>query len=649
MRPEHIDRLTTLSRPAVSADGWVVVAATRPDFTSDSYVGQLWKVYPDGSPARRITRGFHDSAPRLSPDGRLIAFLRGTPGEPPQLAVVPSDGGEPAVITDRKLGVGEFAWAGNDKLVFVSQVPEEGRYGTLEGVGAGAEDPRRLKVLTYMLNGEGWTIDKRKHLFVVDVPDPNAEPPIAPVGRAVDKDAPKPSLVPEAKQLTSDDADYGMPAPAGDKVIATRQDGVAPVAPRTELVAVPLAGGEPVKLLEGVYDAYSPVVLGEDVLFIGVPVKNEMFYPFGADGAVYKVGIGGGEPVRLTDPTWENYISLFDGGPDHALGVLEERGLDVATKVYADGRVERPSAPERVYVQGVAEGPQGAVVASVATVDSPGELAVLGENPRVITDFAARLHEVWTPVVPQELIATSPDGQEVHGWVLLPEGEGPHPVLLNIHGGPFTQYPATFFDEVQVYVGAGYGVVMCNPRGASGYGEAFGQAIQGDFGNLDKLDIMSFLDHALAVYPQLDADRVGVMGGSYGGYMTAWLVGTEHRWKGAIVERGYLDMKSFVGESDIGWFFTPASNGTDPDQQDRQSPLLLTGQVTTPTLVLHSEQDQRCPVGIALRYYTELKLNGVDAEMLVFPGETHELSRSGKPWHRKQRFDAVLDWWARKM
>jgi len=200
-----------------------------------------------------------------------------------------------------------------------------------------------------------------------------------------------------------------------------------------------------------------------------------------------------------------------------------------------------------------------------------------------------------------------------------------------------------------VYADAGYAVVMCNPRGSSSYGEAHGQAIKGTMGDRDMVDIIAFLDHALATVPNLDASRAGVMGGSYGGYMTAWIIAHDHRWKGAIVERAYLDPRSFVGASDIGWFFAAQYNTDDQATMDAQSPLLLSDQVTTPTLVLHSEDDLRCPIAPALRYYTELKMRGLDVEMLIFPGETHELSRSGRPWHRKQRFDAILDWWSRHM
>jgi dipeptidyl aminopeptidase/acylaminoacyl peptidase len=397
----------------------------------------------------------------------------------------------------------------------------------------------------------------------------------------------------------------------------------------------------------------SPVVVGQDVYFLGGDLGPDGQDFVATSSAVYRVPVAGGEVVRLTDPEDLDVTQLAATGTGTGtstgggvLGVLNARGVGVAVRVLPDGGIERPTAPAGASVTAIAAAAD-ALVAAVATPVSPGEVALLGSSATVLTDFAAGLREAASPVPTRELLATGPDGQEVQGWVLLPAGEGPHPVLLTIHGGPYASYGPAFFDEAQVYVAAGYAVVFCNPRGSDSYGEAFGRAIKGDFGNLDMVDVLAFLDHALAIVPGLDAGRIGVMGGSYGGYLTAWLIAHDHRFAAAIVERGYLDPRSFVGSSDIGWFFAPAYNTADPATMDAQSPLLLADQVRTPTLVLHSEDDLRCPISQALRYYTELRLAGVDAELLVFPGETHELSRSGRPWHRRQRFEAILDWWRR--
>jgi dipeptidyl aminopeptidase/acylaminoacyl peptidase len=222
-----------------------------------------------------------------------------------------------------------------------------------------------------------------------------------------------------------------------------------------------------------------------------------------------------------------------------------------------------------------------------------------------------------------------------------------------IHGGPYAQYTVGLFDEVQTLAEAGYAVVYGNPRGAAGYGSAHGKAIHRAFGTVDTDDVLALLD-AATTDPALDAERVGVMGGSYGGYLTAWLTTRTDRFEAAIVERGFLDPVSFTGSSDIGWFFGLEYLGDGDSDAEKaavaaQSPMAHVAKVTTPTLVIHSEQDWRCPVEQGQRWFVELKRRGVEAELLLFPGEGHELTRSGRPQHRLVRFEHVLDWWARHL
>ena len=237
----------------------------------------------------------------------------------------------------------------------------------------------------------------------------------------------------------------------------------------------------------------------------------------------------------------------------------------------------------------------------------------------------------------------------MHGWVVLPDparhGDGPHPTLLLVHGGPFSAYTWAVFDEAQVLAGAGYAVVMGNPRGSAGYGVDHGRAVVGAMGGPDVDDVTALLDAALAREDlDLDAGRVGVMGGSYGGWMSATLTTRTQRFAAAIVERGYLDAPSFVGASDIGWLFPRALHGSAAAMVE-QSPMTHVDAVRTPTLVVHSEQDWRCPVEQGHRWFATLRLAGVDARMLVFPGEGHELTRSGRPRHRVARHEHVLAWW----
>ena len=296
----------------------------------------------------------------------------------------------------------------------------------------------------------------------------------------------------------------------------------------------------------------------------------------------------------------------------------------------------------------------GTLAVSYATPDSPGQVGIQHRGTGLTTLFDPNgpLREQTTVALGQERTYASADGQGVHGWVFVPEGQGPHPVLLNIHGGPYAQYTHDWFDETQVLVEAGYAVVMCNPRGSNGYGAAHGAAVKHAMGTVDLQDILGFLDGALAEFGStgvgvMDEKRLGVMGGSYGGLMTALVTAHDHRFTAAIVERGYLDPLSALGSSDIGWFFTPEYFGTDRATVERQSPLAQVHRVRTPTLVIHSEDDLRCPLEHAQRYYHALWAQGVESELLIFPGENHELSRSGTPWHRQARFEHQLRWWAR--
>jgi dipeptidyl aminopeptidase/acylaminoacyl peptidase len=291
-----------------------------------------------------------------------------------------------------------------------------------------------------------------------------------------------------------------------------------------------------------------------------------------------------------------------------------------------------------------------------------------GEERRLthLGDAFTRSHPLAEPV---HFTANSTDGTTVDAWLLLPPvGTAPAgggdrlPVLLNIHGGPFSQYGNRFFDEFQVQASAGYAVLYANPRGSSGSGEAFARAIRGPkaaedpgsgWGGVDYDDLMAVVDEALSRFEDLDADRLGVIGGSYGGYMTSWIIGHTDRFKAACSERACNNLFTFAHTSDIGASFPAGYIGTshldDPDEFLRQSPVTYYRDMRTPLLILHSENDLRCPIEQAEDLYVRLKMTGGDVEFVRFPGESHELSRSGAPCHRVERLELILDWFGRKL
>jgi dipeptidyl aminopeptidase/acylaminoacyl peptidase len=255
--------------------------------------------------------------------------------------------------------------------------------------------------------------------------------------------------------------------------------------------------------------------------------------------------------------------------------------------------------------------------------------------------------------------ATSKDGTSVEAWIVRPADFEPgtrYPILLNVHGGPFTQYGNKFFDEFQVYAGSGYVVVYSNPRGSSGYSEAWGRAINtqdeggSPWGTVDFEDVMAVLD-ALERFDFCDPERVGVLGGSYGGYMTSWIVGHSDRFKAACSERAVNQWVSFHGSSDIGPHFARAYFGRyvweDFAGQVSMSPATYAADINTPLLILHSENDLRAPIEQGEHLFVSLRLLKKDVEMVRFPAESHELSRSGSPAHRVMRFETILDWFDR--
>ncbi|MPZ72030.1 MAG: prolyl oligopeptidase family serine peptidase [Nitriliruptorales bacterium] len=636
MQITDLTRIRQLSDPTLTPDGkQAAVAVTRIDLDEDDYRGDLWIVATDGStPPRQLTHGPKDSQPRFSPDGKWLAFLRAAKDGKPQLHVLPTAGGEARSLTDHPLGVTAAAWAPDSRrLAYVAGVPEPGRYGTDENVTPANEPPRHITSRKYRTDDIGFTIDRRPHVFVLDLEHEGAP-----------------------RQLTDGDVDDAVPvwSPDGRWIAFTsarhpgRHDDVI-----TDVYVAAADGGEPRKVTDSTLTiSQVEFVDAQRVVFLADSEPDVV----GRNVRLWTADVSGdGRSRPLTErETW--HLDSYGSGSRHPLLVADgtvttlnqRRGAIEMVRVGLDGGKPEVLRGGQRQILG-ADHAAGVTAMIIGDATSAGELVVDdGGGERVLTEFGAELtkHADLHPLL--ELETAAPDGYPVHGWLVKPAGRGPFPVLLSIHGGPFAQYGWNLFDEAQIYAGAGYAVVLGNPRGASGYGEAHGRAIVGDMGNLDRTDLLTLLDHALAE-PDLDGDRVGVMGGSYGGFMTTWLAGTQDRFRAAISERSVNVWDSFVGSSDIGWFFVDNYCGTDPERQRQQSPLTYADGIRSPMLIIHSEEDWRCPVEQAQRLFERLQRNGVESELLLFPGEGHELSRSGLPSHRVARFEAILQWWARHL
>jgi dipeptidyl aminopeptidase/acylaminoacyl peptidase len=387
---------------------------------------------------------------------------------------------------------------------------------------------------------------------------------------------------------------------------------------------------------------------GTSACFTAVEIGGDGCEMLGHNCGLWSVPADGSAPPRrLTDAETVHLIpgATIETTPHGALVAAEHRGAVELLLVPYDGGEPETLMSGRRQVEGVAR-TDSIVVAAVADPGSCGELIALADGAeRGLTSFAA----VPSPLPLAEITATAPDGYPVHGWIVRPAGLGPHPVLLMIHGGPSAQYGWRLFDEAQVYADAGYAVVLGNPRGSSGYGQAHATVIVGDAARLAASDLLALLDAALAT-GGLDGSRTGVLGGSYGGYMTTWLAAHHGgTFKAAVSERAVNAVDSFQGSSDIGWFFAADLWGADSAKWPEQSPLTYADRISIPMLIIHSEHDWRCPVEQAQRLFVALRLRGIPAEMLLFPGEGHELTRSGRPSHRAARLEAVLDWWSRHL
>lgn len=635
MTPGDLGGYATLSDPQLHPDGvQIAFVVSRMDLEQDRYERRIWLW--DGTTARQFTHGPADTRPRWSPDGTRLALLRasGEPGKPAQLAVMAAAGGEAAVVTSFGLGVTEAEWS-----------PDGTRLGVIgtEWLEPDLSDderkrrPRRLRTAGYRFDNMGWLHDRRRNVFVVD---PAGGEPVA---------------------LTSGDH--------RDRNLAWRPDSAAVgfisarherryIEPGSQVWEVAADGGEPRQLVErGSWGEMSYRPDGA-VHLIGDP--SPWGYPRVA--GVWRLDPTG--PVRLASAIDRNFAvpsGVFPSGPQwlddgRFRSALEDRGTVRIVEVGTDGAWKDVAGGERV-ITGMTTRRDGSAMAFTATSGTdPGEL-VWWENgvETVLTELNAGFRS-GAGLIAAEHFIVEHDGVDLDAWVLLPPGTDRVPLLLNIHGGPATQYGFGFFDEFQIYAGAGFGVLACNPRGSSGRGTDFVRVPVGRWTEErppDLEDILAVVDAALERFPRLDPDRMGIMGGSYGGFMTARILPVDHRWKSAVPERGLYSFGSFMGTSDIGYDFPREYLGTG-EQRDwaamwAASPLAMADRITTPCLLVHSEEDFRCPIEQAEQLYSVLLQQGVEAEMLRFPGSSHELSRSGKPKYRRERFEAIVDWHRRHL
>jgi len=597
---------------------------------------------------RPLTHGHADVAPRFSPDGRRLAFRRAALDAPAQVVVLHLGGGEPVVVTDMADGVDEHVWLpdGSGLIVVAAVRPADQVDADTDELAA---RPRRITSIDYRSNGRGWTHDRRHHLFRVEV-DPDGG---------------------LATQLTDGTADDGEPAVSADGTmiafVSAREPDAAFVG-GSDIWIVPVAGGEAVRLTDGTGSWSAPTFTadGDRLVVLGHPgratvaiARPHIVSTAGGTGAGHTPA--GGVPELLVDvdvtaravvASWPRPAVIADGSL-YAPGV--RRGSVHVDRYGIDGQQHEIVVDGQRSVTAASVAADGAIWFAASSATRPAELfRAEGDVEERLTSLSDPLLAEVDVVEPTEVEVASADGTCVHAWVVRPPASAPdtadrRPGLVYVHGGPTAQYGWTFFDEFQVAAGAGYVVVAGNPRGSDGYGEAWVIDIVGAFGERDFQDVEALTDH-LAALPDVDPDRIGIGGGSYGGFISAWAIGHSDRYRAALVERALTNLPSFVGTSDLGVpfaesFFGPGAS-TDAERLRRHSPLTYAASITTPTLIVHSEQDWRCPPEQAEQLFVALQLAGTDVELVRFPSEDHELTRGGRPGHRVERFHVVHDWFA---
>lgn len=640
MTPEDVYDLAAAGDPRLSPDGRTVAfVVTRVDRTENSYRSAIYLAPTDRSrPPRPLTSGERrDEAPRWSPDGSQLAFVSDRGGKAMQLYVLPIAGGEARRLTDLKEDVREPVWSPDGmRLAFSSRVPDP----LYEEEDERRRLPHRFKRLAFKLDNEGWTGDRRRQIFVVRA-DGSSEP----------------------AQLTHGDFESSNPSwsPDGSSIVfCSARDPEWDLTTVVDLYVVPAGGGEPVKFTRSDGACASPAWSPDGSLIAFLYTPGVFDEPRHGQLAVLPAEGGGVRllssaldrncapypPIR--EPAWDRDAIVF---------AVEDGGNNCLYRASAGGAGCERLVDHKLHVTGY-DSRGGNVVYTASGATTFPELYLDGTT---FTGLSEPLRTRRELPEPERFTAESADGTEVEGWIVRPvefeEGRS-YPVLLNIHGGPFTQYGPHFFDEFQVFAGAGYVVVYSNPRGSSGYGEAWGRAIRGPveggpgWGTVDYEDLMAVIDEALQRFTFCDAERVGVLGGSYGGFMTSWIVGHTDRFRAACSERAVNNFVAEAGSSDIGpWFkaYVGAHWFEDPETHRRISPATYAPDITTPLLILHSEDDLRCPVVNAEELFSILRILGREVEFVRFPREGHELSRSGSPQHRVTRFEVILDWFDRHL
>lgn len=654
-RPFAIDDLyayTLPGEPAVSPDGTkVITAVTTIDKDANEYRSALWLVPLDGSgTSRKLTSGkASDSSPRWSPDGTKIAFVSTRDDKKPQLFVLPVDGGEAQQVTTLKNGASDPVWAPDSlRLAFTSRVDSgfDPDAKTDDADDKSPDDEKSdVRVITsarYKFDGRGFLEDKVSQIFTVDSAHPENDP----------------------VQLTRGDFNHQSPAwaPGGHEIaFAANRDEGWDMSAASDIWTIPATGGEPRRLTTG-GEFHNPTWSpdGSHLAFTGsddVPkiVANQQLWTCTATGedlrslsASIDRSIG---DSSMSAPTGGIGTAPIAWAPDGSAvdALVGDRGATVVVRFPLTGDITQLS-PSGRHIGAFAHASDGRIVVTAADATTPFELRLIdGSKETALTTFNAEWLSRVGVAMPEEFWIGVNDAA-IQCWLLRPAGNtassAPVPMVIYVHGGPHGQFSNALFHELQLYAAKGWALLFINPRGSVGYGEDFAQQVSRHWGEADTPDFMGAIDHAIAL-GGIDPHRLGVTGGSYGGFITNWLLGHTDRFRAAVTDRCISNMTSMYGTDDISLASLDLELGSPWEQQERYwelSPLKYVANVKTPCLIVHSENDYRCPMEQGEQWFMALKRLGVPTKFVRFPGESHGLSRNGGPKHRVERLEHTLAW-----
>ncbi len=600
------------------------------DYASDIYVVNL-----ETGAVRRLTASGKDGPFVWSADSRAIVFVSrrgekddGKMDESPVYRIA-IDGGEAELIGTVPHKVESLDLLDDGRLLYSARVP-------LHDNNEDEEDYEVLDEIPFWSNGVGFTNKRRRHLFAFDL------------GTGKDEE-----LVPG----TFDVAGFDV---RGIRIVYAGKDFADKAGLTDELWVLDLAAGERACLSRDELRLSAPRFLGDDrVVVLGTDMQR---YGLNENSEVLAFALDTKGSSSLT-PGWDrstgnsvNSDVRHGGGPtlrvdgDAIYVVVTEDESSYIERVSPDGTIARAvTAPGSVDAFDASAG------RLVYVALRPGKLQELytieGGTERRLTALNETALAGKAVSAPERFAVATADGTELSAWIIRPPDIEPgkrYPTILAIHGGPKTTYGEVFIHEMQLLAANGYIIVFGNPRGSSGRGNAFAD-IRGKYGTIDYDDLMAILDAAIARFPEIDPDRIGVMGGSYGGFMTNWIIGHTDRFKAACSQRSIANWISKFCTTDIGYFFNYDQIGATPWQDDGNklwwhSPLRYADRAKTPTLFIHSQEDYRCWIAEGIQMFTALRYHGTEARLVMFRGENHDLSRTGKPKHRLRRLEEIVTW-----